>query len=850
MTGQAILPDVVRGTAVPAATRAQGPPAFPADDVLDDAGGMSYSNGALQLRFSSSNALDGNTAGGPGVDMLRIQKTASQILLPLAVLAAAALVLSSGCARLGRRVTFPYYGASPADLSGVDASSLEGKRIVIDPGHGGVFTGALGTGGLEEDDVNLGVALYLWGLLADAGAEVLLTRTSDRDFVSGSSQDLRGDLASRVDVASSFNADLFVSLHHNSDLSRSQVKNQVETYFKMLDDGPSRDAALAIHRHLKEMLRISVGDVVPGNYHVLRNAPCPAVLGEPSYITNPWVEQKLVLAEKQLLEAQAYFLGIVEYFSKGPADIAWMAPEDTTLAEPPAELRAGLAEDVTGVWPSSVVCELDGQEIPAEWDTDRRELVSRLSRPLASGAHHFCFSFRNAGGNSSGRHCAGFALDLEPAAISADTRPGFLPEKGGVIVRAELADENGNSIGDGKAVLFSSKNGTFFPDSVTTLGGIASSVFLPDRTLESASFFASSGSLAETLTVLRSAGATRCFLVTDAASETPLAGARFYSGDSLVSTATPQGLAVLDQAEGKVIVLLEGYTPAPLPPLEFGGQAGQEVTPRPVETLKMRPVALGVFRGAKVTLDPGSQGVSQPEKAGRRPKRPAKHVAPSVTLPADWSAKVTGHLATLLRGAGAEVLVLSREMPDAERVLRSELFGATRYVRVQTTHENSASVLYYPGSSSGARTARLLAQWCGRQSARSQPGLREDAHYVLRQTSVPSVILSVPADGARGAWAEPRAVAYAAYLALSEDLGLGPEILTKFTLSASGFTREERPFVELDGFVVLPLSADGSATFFCEEGQHLVRVVSERRSTEPRFVRVEASARGKAATVR
>ena len=42
-----------------------------------------------------------------------------------------------------------------------DFSPLQGKKIVIDPGHGGRFSGAVGVRGLRESDVNLAVGLHL-----------------------------------------------------------------------------------------------------------------------------------------------------------------------------------------------------------------------------------------------------------------------------------------------------------------------------------------------------------------------------------------------------------------------------------------------------------------------------------------------------------------------------------------------------------------------------------------------------------------------------------------------------------------------------------------------------------------
>src|SRR5512132_3112483 len=60
-------------------------------------------------------------------------------------------------------------------LPRVDRTLLSGYKILIDPGHGGSFRGTMGADSLEEKKVNLGVALYLWGLLREAGAEAVLT---------------------------------------------------------------------------------------------------------------------------------------------------------------------------------------------------------------------------------------------------------------------------------------------------------------------------------------------------------------------------------------------------------------------------------------------------------------------------------------------------------------------------------------------------------------------------------------------------------------------------------------------------------------------------------------------------
>ena len=760
--------------------------------------------------------------------------------LRLAALAVCLVVLTLllaevGCARLGGKPPAPFYEAAPASVRDVDVSCLKGKRIVIDPGHGGVFRGALGRAGLEEADVNLGVALYLWGLLRDAGADVLLTRSSDMDFVGGAAGKVREDLSRRSEIAASFGPHLFVSLHHNADVSRSKDKNQVETYFKMLDEGPSKDVAALVHRHLSERLQIAQGSVVPGNYFVLRNAPCAAVLGEPSYITNPWVEDKLRLAEKQLLEAQAYFLGIVEYFSRGVAAIAMLAPRDTVVSEARPRLAAALTEDCSGVDLSTVTCELDGELLKADLQPSTRELVARPQKPLGSGRHEFCFTFRNDLGNSSGRVCASFETDLAPTAVSLEARPGAVPKEGGVLIAATLSDENENLVRDGTPVQFSCAAGVFARETVQTLTGIASTVFFCDGCTETVSVRVSSLGLSDSLSLSPSGLVTTCLSVSDVRTGKPLAGAEIFEADSLRSVTTPQGLAVVTgQADGHV-AKRTGYVPSLI-----SGKAGAARSAREIRIVQMRPVALGVLHGTRVALDFGAAAA---RVQGRTRESRGDGSRASDSGASDYCASVVRELAAMLSGAGARVLSFAPETPDAEKVAGSERFGAQRYVRIEPTSEGRASVLHYPDSRSGEKLAAALARWWGKVVLETEPRLAEDAHYVLRQTSSPAVVVRVPAGLRLRERVVAHRAAYALYLALLEDLGLDAGLLVESSVKATGIPSGEAADMVLDGFIRVPLSGDGSATFFCEEGLHMITVVSKSKQTAPRFVSVRPAKR-------
>ncbi len=100
----------------------------------------------------------------------------------------------------------------------------EPVRVVIDPGHGGGVSGALGADGTQEKSLALDLAFRLKSLLeTDEKIKVVLTR--DRD--------LYLPLAERVAAANRVKPDLFLSIHANSmPTPKRRARNEgVETFF-------------------------------------------------------------------------------------------------------------------------------------------------------------------------------------------------------------------------------------------------------------------------------------------------------------------------------------------------------------------------------------------------------------------------------------------------------------------------------------------------------------------------------------------------------------------------------------------------------------------------------------------
>ena len=100
-----------------------------------------------------------------------------------------------------------------------------GERVtsvdfVIDPGHGGIESGAVGPNGATEKALNLRVSEIVKWYLEEAGYSVLLTRTSD----------IRIPLKSRASIANALQPKAFVSVHHNGGATRVQSEPGTELF--------------------------------------------------------------------------------------------------------------------------------------------------------------------------------------------------------------------------------------------------------------------------------------------------------------------------------------------------------------------------------------------------------------------------------------------------------------------------------------------------------------------------------------------------------------------------------------------------------------------------------------------
>ena len=189
----------------------------------------------------------------------------------------------------------------------VDAGVLRGKTIVVDPGHGGSNPGAVGNDTREADN-NLAVSQKLRDKLVQAGARVILTRNSDRT-VAAEGNSLGEELQARLDIAENNHADIFVSIHSNSNPD-SSIAGAMTFY----PSGKSPKLALEVQSALIQATQSTDKGTSPATFYVLRNAAMPSILVEMGFVTNPAEAARLHDNSYREQIAQGIFTGIAKYF--------------------------------------------------------------------------------------------------------------------------------------------------------------------------------------------------------------------------------------------------------------------------------------------------------------------------------------------------------------------------------------------------------------------------------------------------------------------------------------------------------------------------------------------------------
>ena len=252
---------------------------------------------------------------------------------------------------IGRQAALPTGPAAPAFEPSAPSAAGAPLTIVVDPGHGGGETGAVGPGGYQEKEATLAIAQRIVATLPRTLAcRAVLTRDSD----------IQLPLDDRTSIANHEKADLFLSIHANS--SRSASAQGSETYYLSLEasdkiaqevasrenavngsGGPAGPAAasgnpdldfilwdMAQSAHLKESSEIAEAIQVELNavsdtanrgikqapFRVLVGATMPAVLVEVAFISNADEEKRLRSPEFQQAVADAVARAVSRFYAR------------------------------------------------------------------------------------------------------------------------------------------------------------------------------------------------------------------------------------------------------------------------------------------------------------------------------------------------------------------------------------------------------------------------------------------------------------------------------------------------------------------------------------------------------
>jgi N-acetylmuramoyl-L-alanine amidase len=226
-----------------------------------------------------------------------------------------------------------------------DAKAEGIRHVVLDAGHGGHDSGAIGPTGLMEKDLVLDVARRV-ARLVEERLRLKVTQSRSADYFV--------PLRERASIANRAGADLFISIHANA--HRDMASAGVETYFLSLEatDSAARQVAerenqvIELENHgtagqtdmvrgilwdlaqqkfreessvlaevvqdsMTESLRIPNRGVKQAGFYVLGGAAMPAVLIEIGFVTNRREERRLRDRRYRDDIAQAIFAGIAAY---------------------------------------------------------------------------------------------------------------------------------------------------------------------------------------------------------------------------------------------------------------------------------------------------------------------------------------------------------------------------------------------------------------------------------------------------------------------------------------------------------------------------------------------------------
>jgi N-acetylmuramoyl-L-alanine amidase len=733
------------------------------------------------------------------------------------------------------RISKAWYDSLQESLSSIPHDVVKGRTIVIDPGHVNLTPGAEGPRNkITEADANWGVASYLVPLLNDAGARAILTGPYGKPKPV-EQRDMIKDLDRRADVANREKADLFISIHHN--WAGDLAVNKLEIYYKLQDEGASRDAGNYLMIHMARNLGLD-GSLMPANFRVLRVNTRPAILSEASYLSNPIQESLLVLPDKQKLEAEAIFLGILDYFAHGVPGFSLLpgSPDVTTSSYP--RLRI-LVRDRAGLDRNTVRATFDGIPAGMGFSPTDSTCVAVPGRALTNGPHVFRFEARNTRGNAGIPFETTFVTDREPASIVLSVSPPVCPPgRFAAEVQAAVHDNDGQPVSDTRRVTFTADT-TRLGDSALHAG--SARVYVSRAKPGNVRISASCGQ-AFAATVIAFAPVSEPmaqFRVLRSSDSLPIDRVVIHDDwrkDSMFSNSDGMATLAASAGEHAFTFVAPGFRPAGLD-LKF------EPTTALTQNVRMEPLLAGALLDLRVSLDPAGL-YDVPDT--------------SAELSA-FNLAVVRRLGPMLERSGAQVQYIRNDsLPRTrlERVTMATAFRPGYYLEVASRTrdpEHQTRIGHYPNSENGTSLADSVAAGLSTLKQVAAATLVEDHDYEITNAPCPAISVNLRFPGATAAKIRTDTVlmemiAREMLLALARQQGAA--LSGRLNLHVSG--PDGRPLdgarVEIDGLLNYWADAKGDvAVPGLDLGHHRCLITGPGRA--PRTQDFELTPKSPAATV-
>lgn len=191
--------------------------------------------------------------------------------------------------------------------------------LLLDPGHGGIDSGAVGAGGTCEKHINLNIGLFIKEMAEIDGWKVIMTRTDDRGLSpEKGKQSIRSfktaDILGRKEIIEKSKPMMAVSIHLNSFKQDRGVRG-AQTFYPATGDPQIIEDSKILAEIVQESLVDGIADgtnrvaLSKNDVLLLKNPQVPIIIVECGFLSNS--------QEETLLNKESYQREIAEYIYRG-----------------------------------------------------------------------------------------------------------------------------------------------------------------------------------------------------------------------------------------------------------------------------------------------------------------------------------------------------------------------------------------------------------------------------------------------------------------------------------------------------------------------------------------------------